>query len=290
MYQRRRDDPLRGLDHAARKRVRRAVRHGVAVHDPREAPAAAAYADVVAARETPIPFGFPVILALLAAAGVAVELGWLAPVWLLPFAMAVVVRPLETRIVARAKAAAAANRELAVATGVQLTDRPTPKPAWHGVTPWGIAAVMLFLSVAHAGVRAFDGGDLQGVPPASAEPTSAPVDNVAWYANAEARCRQAATVIADLPARNAKAFRAWRFEVRTRTAAAIESGAGLSPDRVNGALAHLDRALRHEQLAVTLERRGRSAASEWKAASYEARVSTALLRAFGVHSCSRAFG
>ncbi len=290
MYQRRKDDPLRGLDHAARKRVRRAVRRGEAVRDPREAPQAAAYAEVVAARESPIPFGFPVILALLGGAGVAVELGRLAPVWLLPFAIAVVVRPLETRLVARAKAAAAANREVALTTGVAIPDRPAPKPAWHGVTPWGIAAVMIALSVAHFGVRALDGGNPHALPAPTAEPSSAPVDNVAWYANAEQRCQQAARAIADLPNRNARAFRARRFEVRARTATAIESGAGLSPDRANGALVHLDRALRHEELAVELERRRRAAASEWKAAASDAQIATSLLEALGVHGCSRAFG
>lgn len=154
VYQSRKDDPLRGLDHAARRHIRRAVRTGTAVRDPREAPAAAAYADVVAARENPIPVGLPVILALLGAAALAVVAGVVPPVILLPFAVAIVVRPVQARIVSKAQAAAAANRAFAADIGVERPDVDAPRPAWQGAGPWAVAVCIALLVALHFGIRA----------------------------------------------------------------------------------------------------------------------------------------
>ena len=290
MYQSRRDDPLRGLDHAARKRVRRAVRRGEAVHDPRDAPPAAAYADCVAARENPIPFGLPLLLALLGVASVAVVLGVLGPVFLVPLAVAIVVRPLQARIVARARTSASLNRAYAVETGVQVADKPAPKPAWHDVTPKALVAVVFAVLALHVGLNVLDGGgEAEALPPPPAEPAPTPVDKPAWFANAEKRCHEAAAAIAALPSGRSRALKARRFDIRTRAADSVLEGVGLWPDEAHGAVVHLNSALRHEEKALELEQAGKPAAAEWKAASYEGGISASLLEALGVQGCARAF-
>lgn len=290
MYQLRKNDPLRGLDHAARSRVRRAVRHGTAVHDPREAPTAATYADVVAGREQLIPLSVPVLLALLGAGAIAVTLGGLRPLWLLPLTVAVVVRPLQRRIRAKALASAEANRELARETGVHVPDAPAPKEAWQGVTSWGVVAVIAVLLAFHLGVGGLIGSEAAPAPPAPVEPDDAPHENAAWYAHAGRECRRATAAVErleDLP--NGPASRAKRHALRLRAFEAIAEGAGLSPDRVSGAMIHLYAAIRHERDAVALERTGKPATAEWQAALGEAKIAASMLEAFGVDGCASVF-
>jgi hypothetical protein len=289
VYQSRKNDPLRGLDHAARSRVRRAVRQGTTVHDPREAPTAAAYADVVAGREQLIPLSVPVLLALLGAGAIAVTLGSIRPLWLLPLAVAVVVRPLQRRIRAKAFAAAEANRELARETGVDVPDAPAPKEAWQGVTSWGVVAAIAVVLAFHLGVGGLIGSEAAPPLPAPVEHDDAPHENVAWYAHAERECKRATAAVEKLDLPSGPALRAKRHALRLRTFEAIEEGAGLSPDRANGAMNHLYAAIRHERDAVALERARKPASAEWRAAADEARISTSLLQALGVDGCAPAF-
>lgn len=289
MYQSRKNDPLRGLDHAARSRVRRAVRHGTAVHDPREAPTAAAYADVVAGREQLIPLSVPVLLALLGAGAIAVALGSIRPLWLLPLAVAVIVRPLQRRIRAKAFASAEANRELARETGVHVPDAPVPKEAWQGMTSWGVVAAIAVVLAFHIGVGGLIGSDAAPPPPAPVEPDDSPHENVAWYAHAERECARATAAIEQLDLQNGPAFRAKRHALHLRAFDAISDGAGWRPDEAHGAMIHLYAAIRHERDAVALERARKPASAEWQAAADEARISTSLLQALGVDGCAPAF-
>jgi hypothetical protein len=289
VYQSRKNDPLRGLDHAARSRVRRSVRHGTAVHDPREAPTAAAYADVVAGREQLIPLSVPILLALLGAGAIAVTLGGLRPLWLLPLAVAVVVRPLQRRIRTKALAAAERNRELARETGVHVPERPGPKEAWQGVTSWGVVAVIAVLLAFHLGVGGLIGSEAAPPPPAAVEPDDSPHENAAWYAHATRQCKLAAAAVERLGLPKGATFRAKRYAVRLRAFDAIADGAGFRPDRANGAMIHLYAAIRHERDALALERARKPASTRWQAAAHEAKVSTSLLQALGVDACGPAF-
>jgi hypothetical protein len=290
VYQSRKNDPLRGLDHATRSRVRRAVRHGRAVHDPREAPKAAQYADAVAAREQLIPVSVPVLLALLGAGAIAVLLGSLRPLWLLPFAVAVVVRPIQRRMRARALASAEANREFARETGVHVPESPAPKQAWQGVTSWGVVAVIGVLLAFHLGAGSIIGSETASPPAALVEPSDAPNENAAWFAHAERQCSRARTALGQIALPNGAAFRAKRYAVRARTFDAIAEGAGYRPDQANGAMIHLYAAIRHERDAVALERSRKPASAMWRAAANEAKVSASLLEALGVEGCAAAFG
>lgn len=289
MYQSRKNDPLRGLDHAARSRVRRAVRHGTAVDDPREAPTAAAYADVIAGREQLIPVSVPVLLALLGAGAIAVTLGGLRPFWLLPLAIAVIVRPLQRRIRAKAFAAAQANRELARETGVHVPDAPAPKEAWQGVTSWGVVAAIAVVLAFHLGVGGLIGSEAAPPPPAPVEPDDAPHENVAWYAHAERECKRATAAVGQLDLPNGPAFRAKRHALHLQAFDAISDGAGWRPDEAHGAMIHLYAAIRHERGAVALERARKPASAEWRAAADEAKISTSLLQALGIDGCGPAF-
>lgn len=289
MYQSRKNDPLRGLDHGARSRVRRAVRRGTAVHDPREAPTAASYADVVAGREQLIPLSVPVLLALLGAGAIVVTLGSIRPFWLLPLAVAVAVRPLQRRIRAKAFAAAEANRELARETGVHVPDVPTPKQEWRGVTSWGLVAAIAVGLAFHLGVGGVIGNEAAPPPPAPVEPDDTPHENVAWYTHAERQCKLATASVEKLDVPNGPAFRAKRYALRVRAFDAIADGAGWRPDRAHGAMIHLYAAIRHERDALALERARKPASAQWRAAADEAKISTSLLQALGVDGCAPVF-
>lgn len=289
MYQSRKNDPLRGLDHAARSRARRAVRHGTAVHDPREAPAAAAYADVVAAREQLIPLSVPVLLALLGAGAIAVTLGSIRPFWLLPLVVAVIVRPLQRRIRAKARAAAEANRELARETGVHVPDAPAPKEAWQSVTSWGVVGAIAVVLAFHLGVGGLIGSEAAPPPPAPVEPDDTPHENAAWYVHAEHECNRATAAVEQLDLPNGSAFRAKRHALRVRAFDAIADGAGFRPDEANGAMIHLYAVIRHERDALALERARKPGSAQWRAAADEAKVSTWLLQALGVDGCAPVF-
>ena len=289
MYQSRKSDPLKGLDHAARSRVRRSVRRGTAVHDPREAPVAVAYAKVVAAREQLIPLSVPVLVALVAAGAIAVALGSLRPLWLLPLAVAVVVRPLQRRIRAKAIVAAEANGALARETGVYVPDGPAPRAAWHGVTSWGVVGVIAVLLAFHLGVGRIVGGKgAPPPPPAAVEPDDAPVDNPRWYGHAEQQCRRAIGNLEHLDVK-APTFRAQRYALRLSVFEAIAEGAGWRPDPANSAMVHLYAAIRHERDALALQRAKKPAATQWTAAAREANIATSLLRALHVKGCAPVF-
>jgi hypothetical protein len=265
------------------------VRHGTAVHDPREAPAAAAYADVVAGREQLIPFSVPVLLAVLGAGAIAVLAGGIRPLWLLPLAVALVVRPLQRRIRAKALAAATANRELARETGVHVPEAPAPKEAWQGVTSWGVVAVIGVLLAFHLGVGGLIGSEAAPPPPVPVEPDDAPHRNAAWYAHAELQCKRAAAAAEKLGSPSSPSGRAERHALRLRTFDAISDGAGWRPDEAHGAMVHLYAAIRHERDALARERARKPAAEQWRAAADEAKISTSLLQALGVDGCAPAF-
>ena len=240
--------------------MRRAVRRGVAVHDPREAPYAAAYAELVAGRSQPIPMGLPVAAALLIGGIVAVAAGAARPIYLVPLLAAVLVRPLQRRRIARAHAAAGANRELALHTGVALLEYEPPTPAWHEVTPWTVAALIAVVVGIHLGLAATTDPIDTALPPPMAEPTPVAA-SPGWYALARKECARAVHASRDV--RNAAVDKIWN------------SG---PPGEANGALMHLGAAMRAEEKG------------DRRLAKSEAKIAGFLFEELGLPSCARAFG
>lgn len=272
MY-RRKDDPTLSLDRAARRRIRRAVRRGLAVHDPREAPYAAAYAELVTARLQPIPLGVPVLVALLAGGIVAVAAGAARPVYVVPLLVAAAVRPLQRRWIERARTAAAANRQHTLTTGVQLLEYEPPTPAWQGVTAWGVAGLIVVVVALHIALSSTGGTVDEALPPPTPEPAPIAI-RPGWEKFAAARCRAAAKAIRRLPA--TKAVRVRRLEIQEKLVLAI--GDYPAPPAANGALLHLNAALRAERQASRA------------LAAREARYGVDLLEEVGVRGCAAAFG
>jgi hypothetical protein len=256
---RRKDDPTLKLDRDTRRRVRRAVREGVAVQDPREAPYAVAYAQLVASRSHTIPLGIRPFLALLAMAAVVIVLttgSAFRLIWLLAFAVAALVHPLQVRKLARAKAAEAANRETALVMGIPLLEYRPPKATWGGVSPTAYVLAFALLIGIHLVVAHGTGGDEAGLPPPTPEPTPVAA-NPSWYGLARKECARAHQP------RSVTADKIWNAD---------------PPPEANGALIHLGASERAE------------AKGDERLAKREATIAGFLFRELGLPSCARAFG